>query len=179
MQTIVVILGTGGYQCRPIGPAQTRTVSTARRSLGLAAAIMSWLTGSPWVPNDPNKYTLYSHVFDLLLLILFSRFVPSEVPMLIGDVHKQLPTIMVVKVAPLACECPFNCVCASAQAWDDECSAATYWPQPVIYIPLTLPKSLCETVQRQWEKLCRETTDDVLMWLPVTTRLQQTASIRS
>lgn len=65
MQTIVVILRTGGYQCRPIGPAQTRTFSTARKSLGLAAAIMLWLTGSPWVPNDPNKYILYPRVLHL------------------------------------------------------------------------------------------------------------------
>lgn len=47
------------YQHRPTGFAQTRTFIAARRNLGLGAALMLWLTGSPPVPNDPNKRILY------------------------------------------------------------------------------------------------------------------------
>lgn len=46
------------YQRGPTAFAQTRTFIGARRSLGLGAAIMLWLTGSPQVPNDPNKCIL-------------------------------------------------------------------------------------------------------------------------
>lgn len=123
-QTIVVIVGTRGYQCRPIGLAQTRTFSTARKSFGLSAAIMLWLTGSPWVPNDPNKYILYPWMFHLpsfAAIHSVPTFVPLHVPVLIGDVYEQLPTIKVVKLAPFAWECFFNCVCASIQAWESFC----------------------------------------------------------
>lgn len=129
-QTIVVIVGTGGYQCRPIGLAQTRTFSTARKSFGLSAAIMLWLTGSPWVPNDPNKYILYPWVFHLpsfAAIHSVPTFVPLHVPVLIGDVYEQLPTIKVVKLAPFAWECFFNCVCASIQAWESFCHKKTRW----------------------------------------------------
>lgn len=101
------------YQRRPTGFAQTRTFIGARRSLGLGAAIMLWLTGSPQVPNDPNKCILYSRPLRLQLIQLF-LFVPLPAPVLTGDVYEQLPTIMTVKLAPFACECFINFVCTLA-----------------------------------------------------------------
>lgn len=124
------ILGTGGYLCRPIDLAQTRTFSTARKSLGPAAAIMLWLTGSPPVLMTQTNASSIPMCFICLLLLPFiprAPFVPLHVPVLTGDVYEQLPTIKVVKLAPFAWECFFNCVCASIQAWEGFCHKMTSW----------------------------------------------------
>lgn len=84
---------------------QTHTVSTARKQFGLVTAIMLWLTGSPWVLVTPENTSFIPVCFIcliLLLLILFSWFVPLHVPVLTGDVYEQLPTITVVELAPFA-----------------------------------------------------------------------------
>lgn len=101
---IVVLVGTRGYRCRPVGPAQTRTLSTAKKILCSAAAgtaIMLWLAGSPRVPTSPIPVCFICMVW--LLLILFSPFVPSHLPVLIGGcLWTIIPTIMVVELAPFA-----------------------------------------------------------------------------
>lgn len=122
MQTIVMLLGTGVYQCTPICSAKTRTVRPSRMSLGHVAALTLWLTGSPRVPNDQNKYMLYLgglQLPGLVWLIQFHPFVPSHASVLIGDVYEQLPTIMVVKPAPLAWN--FYSVYGGPQAWQSFC----------------------------------------------------------
>lgn len=124
MQTCL-FLGTGGYQCRPIGPTHTHT---ARKSFGLVAAITVWLTGSPWVPNDPNKYILYACVFHLpgffLPLILFSQFVPLHVSVdsgclwaIINNYGCQVCSICLTMFLSFF----FKCNCASTQVWEGYC----------------------------------------------------------
>lgn len=105
-----------GRRYQPTGFAQTRTFIGARRSLGLGAAIMLWLTGSPQVPNDPNKCILYPRplVSPRPQLIQLVLFMPLPAPVLTGDVYEQLPTITTVKLALFACECLINFVCTLA-----------------------------------------------------------------
>lgn len=63
------------------------------------------------------KRIFYPHVLPLPAAIdSILPFVPLHVPVLIGDVYEQLPTIKTVKFAPFARECLLNCVYASTQA---------------------------------------------------------------